>query len=357
MAVVKPKMIEDDSRPESLVGEGGAFLYWVKGMPMQRLHRVFYLSVGLRRTARVRVAHFRPFGTAIGTLILMHGRSEFIEKYADIIAHYVKLGFVVVTFDWRGQGLSSRILRNEPRKGHIHDFDAYVRDLQIVIEKGVLPDCPLPLVGLAHSMGGLIALHMLVRKPLWFDRMVLSVPLLRYNVSTASHDTIVRAATWACRFGLGQSYAPGYGATLAGSGPFHSNPATSDPERYTITSDLLSDHPELGLGGPTFGWLLRMARGMRRTWDQQFLDKIKTPLMFVQAGHDEIVSPDAIERMAAAVPTATLLRLPRSKHEPMFERDSIRDLFLAGTEAFYSVRELRRGHLGRSLETFDFTLL
>jgi lysophospholipase len=100
----------------------------------------------------------------------------------------VKLGFTVVTFDWRGQGLSSRVLRDEPRKGHIHDFDAYVRDLQIVIEKGVLPDCPLPLMGLAIRWAGLIALHMLVRKPLWFDRMVLSVPLLRYNVSTASHE-------------------------------------------------------------------------------------------------------------------------------------------------------------------------
>jgi alpha-beta hydrolase superfamily lysophospholipase len=79
--------------------------------------------------------------------------------------------------------------------------------------------------------------------------------------------------------------------------------------------------------------------------------------MFVQAGHDDIVSPDAIERLAAAIPTATLLRLPRSKHEPMFERDSIRDLFLAATEAFYSIPELRERNLKRSLENFDVTLL
>lgn len=59
MAVVQPKMSDDVERPESIVGEDGAFLYWVDGMPMQRLHRVFYLSVGLRRDVRVRVAHFR----------------------------------------------------------------------------------------------------------------------------------------------------------------------------------------------------------------------------------------------------------------------------------------------------------
>lgn len=357
MAVVLPKMSDDVERPESIVGEDGAFLYWVDGMPMQRLHRVFYLSVGLRRNARVRVAHFRPLGTAIGTLLLMHGRGEFIEKYADIIAHYVGLGFTVVTFDWRGQGLSTRILRDEPRKGHIHDFDAYVRDLQIVIEKGVLPDCPLPLMGLAHSMGGLLALHMLVRKPLWFDRMVLSVPLLRFNVGTASHQAIARGSTWATRLGLGQYYPPSVGDTLSGSAPFKTNPVSSDAKRYAAVSSMLADHPDLGLGGPTFGWLSRMAGGMERVWDQEFLDRIKTPCMFVQAGHDEVVSPDAIERMAAAVPTATLLRLPRSKHEPMFERDAVRDLFLAATEAFFSVPELRQGNLERTLENFDVSLL
>ncbi len=356
MAVVQPKMADDVTRPEAVTGEDGAFLYWVDGMPMQRLHRVFYLSVGLRRSARVRVAHFRPLGTSLGTLVLMHGRSEFIEKYADIIAHYVGVGFTVVTFDWRGQGLSSRVLRDEPRKGHIHDFHAYARDVQIVLEKGVLPDCPLPMMGLAHSMGGLIALHLMVRKPLTFDRMVLSVPLLRYNVSTP-HKTIVRGSKWACRLGFSQAYPPGVGETMTGTGPFADNPLTSDPERYTKTAEMLSDHPDLGLGGPTFGWLNQMSKGMAAVWEQSFLDRIKTPCMFVQAGADEVVSPDAIERLAAAVPTATLLRLPRSKHEPMFERDGVRDLFLAGTEAFFSVPELRAGNLNRTLENFDVSLL
>lgn len=355
MAVKAPLMNEEP--PETIEGEGGAYLYWVEGLPMERLHRVFYLPVGLRTNARLRVAHFRPLGTAIGTLVLLQGRAEFIEKYADVIARYVKLGFAVVTFDWRGQGLSTRLLRNEPRKGHIHDFDAYVRDLQVVIEKAVLPDCPLPMMGLAHSHGGLIALHMLVRKPLWFDRMVLSVPLLRYNVTEASHDTIALVSKLATRFGLGQSFALGAGNTLSGSRPFKENNVTSHAGRYAKSSQLLADHPELGLGGPTYGWLHRSAKGMVQVWDQAFLDKIKTPCMFVQAGYDEVVSPDAIERMAAAMPTATLLRLPKSKHEPMFERDAVRDLFFAASDAFFSIPEMRQANLDRSLENLNLTLL
>ena len=343
--------------PAFVEGEGGARLYAVDGMPMARLHAVFYLSVGLRHTARVRVAQFRPLGPAIGTLVLMQGRAEFIEKYADVIARYVRLGFAVVAFDWRGQGLSTRILRRAPRKGHIHDFDAYVRDAQLVVERAVLPDCPLPLMGLAHSMGGLIALHLMVRKPLWFDRMVLSAPLLRYNVSDAPHETIAQAARWATRFGFGQSFAPGTGQTLAGTATFRDNPVTSDAGRYRKTAQMLADHPELGLGGPTYGWLNQCARGMEAIWDQGMLNRISTPCLFVQAGHDQIVSPEAIERLAAAVPTATLVRLPRSRHEPMFEADPIRDLFFAAADAFYSVAEMREARLGRSLENLSLSLL
>lgn len=355
MAVIQPVMSKENA--DTVEGEGGAFLYWVNGMPMERLHRVYYVPVGLRTSARLRVAHFRPVGTSIGTLVLAHGRAEFIEKYADVIARYVRLGFVVVTFDWRGQGLSTRILRDEPRKGHIHDFDAYVRDMQVVIEKAVLPDCPLPLMGLAHSMGGLVALHVLARKQLWFDRMVLSVPLLRYNVPDFSHDTIVRGAKAASWFGFGQSFAPGTGNTLAGSSPFKDNTLTSDARRYQTSADILADHPDLGLGGPTLGWLHQCAQGMNRSWDQKFLDRISTPCMFVQAGNDQIVCPNAIERMAAAVSTANLLRLPRSKHEPMFERDGIRELMFAAMDAFYSIPDMRKNQLDRSLENLNLTLL
>lgn len=342
---------------EDAVGSDGARLYAVPGMPMDRLHRVFYLSVGLRRHAKLRVAHFRPLGHAIGTLVLMQGRAEFIEKYADVIGRFVRLGFCVVAFDWRGQGLSSRILRDEPRKGHIHDFDAYVRDAQLVIERAVLPDCPLPLMGLAHSMGGLVALHLLVRRPLWFDRMILSSPLLRFNVAQTSHESIARMSLWATRLGFGQRYAPRTSEEVGATGPFESNVVTSSRVRYMRVASILADHPELGLGGPTIGWLNQCARGMDRIWDQRLLNRISTPCLFVQAGLDKLVSTEAIERLAAAVPTATLVRLPMSAHEPMFETDDSRDMFFAAADAFLSVPEMREARLTRSLENLNLSLL
>src|ERR1700694_1956475 len=53
-----------------------------------------------------------------GTVCLFGGRTEFIEKYFEVIADLRRRGFAVATMDWRGQGGSGRMLRN-PNKGHV----------------------------------------------------------------------------------------------------------------------------------------------------------------------------------------------------------------------------------------------
>jgi lysophospholipase len=51
-----------------------------------------------------------------GTVFLLTGRSEYMEKYAEVVQELNGRGFDVYSFDWRGQGLSERILHN-PAKG------------------------------------------------------------------------------------------------------------------------------------------------------------------------------------------------------------------------------------------------
>src|SRR5438552_4166784 len=87
-----------------------------------------------------------------GTICLFQGRSEYIEKYFEVIRDLRARGFAVATLDWRGQGLSERALPNA-RKGHVHDFSEYDRDLEAFMKEVVLPDCPPPHFALGHSMG------------------------------------------------------------------------------------------------------------------------------------------------------------------------------------------------------------
>ena len=59
----------------------------------------------------LRAARWRPTTRRDrGTVCILQGRAEFIEKYFETITELRRRGFAVVAFDWRGQGLSGRAL-------------------------------------------------------------------------------------------------------------------------------------------------------------------------------------------------------------------------------------------------------
>ena len=53
--------------------------------------------------------------TPRGVCLLLNGQTEFIEKYFEVIDELRGRGFSVVTFDWRGQGGSDRLLPDPPQ--------------------------------------------------------------------------------------------------------------------------------------------------------------------------------------------------------------------------------------------------
>src|SRR6476619_2338838 len=104
--------------------------------------------------ARLRYACWNASGTATrGTVVVLTGRGEFIEKYStEVVGELLGRGFAVIALDWRGQGLSDRMLADR-NKGHIDTFATYVADLQLFLDKVVVPVAPRPVLALCHSMG------------------------------------------------------------------------------------------------------------------------------------------------------------------------------------------------------------
>src|ERR1700745_2044182 len=127
--------------------------------------------------AEIRFARWAPPVNRRGTVCLFQGRSEYIEKYFETVRDLRQRGFAVATIDWRGQGHSSRRLR-DPRKGYVRDFSDYEIDVEAFVQQVVLPDCPPPYFALAHSMGGAVLLRIAHAGKRWFDRMVLSAPMI-----------------------------------------------------------------------------------------------------------------------------------------------------------------------------------
>ena len=122
----------------------------------------------------LRVSHLPGPGR---TVLILGGRTEFVEKYAETFIDLQRRGFAVVTHDWRGQGLSGRLLAN-PHKGHVGAYEDYIADLDTVIDARIPADQHGHIIVLAHSMGGHVALRYLHDRPGLIERAVLSAPMV-----------------------------------------------------------------------------------------------------------------------------------------------------------------------------------
>jgi lysophospholipase len=280
----------------------------------------------------LRFARFAPPPGRKGTLCLLHGRAEFIEKYFEVVEEARARGFAVATFDWSGQGLSQHALRDK-RKGHVADFSEYETDLETFMKEVVLPDCPPPFFALGHSMGASVLLRAAYKNRRWFDRIVLTAPMIELDM--VSMPRLARAVAQIMRLGgMGASYVPGGGRTALASQPFAGNPLTSDPVRYARTSALIEAEPELGLGSPTIAWMNAAFRVMGDFAEPAYAARIRQPLLIIAAGHDVIVSNAAIEQFAMRLRAGAQLVIPGARHEILMEQDRFRGQFWAAFDAF-----------------------
>jgi lysophospholipase len=282
--------------------------------------------------AALRFARWPPPAGRKGTLCVFHGRAEFIEKYFEVVRDAQERGFAVASVDWRGQGLSQRLLGDE-RKGHVRDFSQYDVDLDTFIKEIVLPDCPPPVFALAHSMGATIVIRAAHRGRRFFERVVLSAPMV--NLLGGAGSRSAQFATRALRFvGMGRAYLPSRGATSVSSKPFIGNILTSDPVRYERTAAIVEAEPMLALGSPTIGWVDAAYRAMREFAEPNYAERLRQPILIVAAGQDQLVSTPVVGQFAARLPVGSHLVIAGARHELLMEADRFRSQFWAAFDAF-----------------------
>jgi lysophospholipase len=281
---------------------------------------------------RIRYALFGATGRPMrGTVILLQGRNECIEKYFETIGDLQEAGLGVATFDWRGQGGSQRLLRN-PRRGNVRRFAHYAADLEQFYQDIVLPDCRLPLYVLAHSTGALVALLAASSLVNQVQRMVLCAPLFVISGIPFSMRAARRLTGFLRLLGAG-------GMRLGGRGSdkpplFEGNVLTSDAERFRRNVAIYQRHPELALGSPSIGWVNAACMAAATVTDSEFLAGLHIPVLFVAAGADRVVSTRAIEDCARRMRSASILTIDGARHEILQEADIYREQMLAATKAF-----------------------
>jgi lysophospholipase len=280
----------------------------------------------------LRYARWLPPPSRKGTVCVFQGRAEFIEKYFETVRDLRARGFAVATLDWRGQGLSDRALGDRQR-GHVRDFYQYGVDLDAFMEQVVLPDCPPPIFALAHSMAGAILLRACHEGRRWFDRIVLSAPMI--DLPRASYSMFASPALKLLKlFGRRNAYVPVGDEQIAVREKFLGNILTSDPVRFARNAAILEAEPMLGLGRPTVGWADAALRAMKQFADPGYPASLRQPILIVAAGNDQVVSTPAIERFAGNLLAGAHLILAASRHEILHEQDQFRQQFWAAFDAF-----------------------
>jgi lysophospholipase len=282
----------------------------------------------------LRFARWPAVSDARGTVCVFTGRSEAIEKYFETVRDLRRRGFAVAVMDWRGQGHSSRLLA-DVRKGHVGSFADYEADVAAFMQQVVLKLCPPPYHALAHSMGGATMLRLAHSGRPWFERLVLTAPMIDFPSPRSSW--ILRTSMRVLRrAGFGERYVPGSNVDRTRAKGFEGNPLTSDPVRYARNVALLAQDPTLGIGSPTVAWLDAAFATIMEFHKAGYVETIAQPVLMVAAGDDTVVSSAAIADFAARLPNGSCRVINGARHEILQETDAHRAEFWAAFDAFVS---------------------
>jgi lysophospholipase len=283
---------------------------------------------------RLRYARWPRTGAqARGTICLIQGRTEFIEKYFETVSDFQKRGFAVATFDFRGQGGSDRLVANR-RLGYVDRFDDYWTDLRDFHRGILLPECPSPYYLVGHSMGGLVALGASLRDRLMFDRVFLSSPMVGFDDLPAGVSTIARFAEVLCFLGMGQLPVGRKSDRAPSEQSFEGNPVTSDKRRYMRSVDTLKAMPDLEVSSPSVRWTAAAMRAVEATTTDDFPSSLKIPVLMLAAARDTVVSTNAIEALGLRMRTGRHAVVATAKHELFMEDDDVRAQVFAAFDAF-----------------------
>lgn len=276
-----------------------------------------------------------PPPSIAGSLLLLTGRSECVEKYSEIAGDMAARGLRVSAMDWRGQGGSSRPLPN-PHKGHIDRFETYLDDLDAALPLLLAEKGTEPAFALAHSMGGHLLLRHVAERQHPFQAVMLSAPMLGIQTGAIPQPAAHWLASTMAQRGRATDYAPGQLDWTAPDPVFTGNPLTSDPVRFLAGHRCYADTPDLALGGATWGWLDAAFQSMAHLLAPGRLELVSVPVLLMSALADRIVRPDRHRQVAARLPHCTFKTYPGARHELLMETDSIRNQVLTDIDGFLS---------------------
>ncbi len=279
---------------------------------------------------KIRVCHWQKKNDCNGTILLQQGHNEFIEKYYETIQEFLDRGFSVVCFDWRGQGMSERMIKDK-NKSFIRDFSRHDKDLEYVIEKIIEPFFTKPIIGIGHSMGGCLMLSAFNNNPNKFNYGVLSAPMLGFR-----NENFLRTVSSIMNiFKKETDYLIGSEPNMGKETPFEENDLTSDPKRYRRIQMLVRKKPSIRLWGVTNAFAKAVNKRFITIRKKNWAEQIDLKILIINSLKDKVVYPKKITEMSKRLKNSKIIYLDNCKHEVFMEKDEYRKIFWNEFDNFF----------------------
>ncbi len=256
--------------------------------------------------------------------LLLHGFGGSTFSWREVLPALARWG-TAVAYDRPGFGLTERPLRWDGPSPYGLEFG-------VKLSEGLLDHLGLDrAVVMAHSAGAVVGLELALQRPVRVSALVLVAPAVGLGSPLPPPIRALLATPHARRLG------PVLLRRVARGVPEALRQAWHDPGG--VTPDVEAGYllPLRARDWDRGLWEVLLAA--RPTPLHERLRELKAPVLVVTGDDDRLVSPDRARELAARIPGAELVVVPRSGHLPMEERPAE---FLAAVEAFL----VRHGLLG-----------
>ncbi len=268
-----------------------------------------------------------------GSILFLPGRGDHYEKYLETLDYWAELGWHVTAIDWRGQGLSGRLL-DDPNVGYIDDFATWIADLRYFYACWSQEQTG-PHVVVAHSMGGHLAMRALVEGAISPDATVLSAPMLGIQTGGLPLSVTLAYARLMGLIGRGKKAAWKISEKPLSAIHLRQKLLTHDARRYVDELSWWKTRPGVKLGPPSWHWMERSVASIMAVELEGGIESVTSPVLLMGTTGDQLVKTSWIVRDSKRLPKGELLLFGReAAHELLREADPVRDKCLSTIAEF-----------------------
>ncbi|MGE5422328.1 MAG: lysophospholipase [Ignavibacteriales bacterium] len=205
--------------------------------------------------------------TVKACLVVVHGEGDHSARYAHVGEFFSQKDFAVYAMDLRGQGVSGGT------RGHVDDFDEYIADVSLVVEKARNEYPNTPLFVLGHSMGGTISALYGISQPGKVQGILLSSPCMGFKMK------VNPVKKWFSRV-IGKVF------------PMISFSDGIDPSWVSTNQEVVQKYAadDVRCGTITAGWYNALESAIVEAMARA--GNLSAPCMIMQAGDDLLVEPE-----------------------------------------------------------------